>query len=154
MKPNELLRVIMRFGPDGFLGDYVVHCHMLEHEDNEMMRQFTVVPPGWVKPAVASARAEPARQIEPAFTTSLGWPRTEGARAVVEYTLAEPTDVTLAVFDVAGRRVANLSDGVQGTGVHRAFFKLQHVARGIYFVRMRAGQNLFIRRMPILGSAN
>ena len=41
VKPHELLRVIMRFGPDGFLGDYVFHCHMLEHEDNDMMRQFT-----------------------------------------------------------------------------------------------------------------
>jgi len=283
VKPNELLRVIMRFGPDGFLGDYVFHCHMLEHEDNEMMRQFTVVPPRGPKPAVASARAEPSRlwppdlsmvpvkitgvsdssgapvsvhvtrvtQDEPishrggddacfdarvvdgqlylrrerrdggngrvyrvsftavardggaadgtvlvgvpgragvrlvvndgqaynsfetcsersgpmelatkdprgtgnAFTTSLGRPRTEGVRAVVVYTLAEPGEVTLAIFDVAGRRVAGLADGVQGTGVHQAFLKLQHVARGIYFVRMRAEGRVFIRRMPILSTA-
>ena len=24
-------------------GDYVWHCHILSHEDNEMMRPFTVV---------------------------------------------------------------------------------------------------------------
>jgi spore coat protein A len=288
VKPNELLRVIMRFGPDGFLGDYVVHCHMLEHEDNEMMRQFTVVPPRGPKPAVASARAEPSRlwppdlsmvpvkitgvsdsagapasvhvtrvtQDEPishanamnhdgdgacfdanvvdgqlylrrerqdggngrvyrvsftavtrdggtadgtvlvgvpgktgvrlvvndgqaynsletcsersghmematkdprgtenAFTTSLGRPRTEGGRAMVEYTLAEPGEVTLAIFDVAGRRVASLADGVQGTGVHQAFFELQHMAHGIYFVRMRAGGRVFVRVIPILRRA-
>lgn len=304
VKPNELLRVIMRFGPDGFLGDYVVHCHMLEHEDNEMMRQFTVVPPKGPKPTVATARAEPSRlwppdlsmvpvkitgvsdsagapasvhvthvtQDEPvshrasgrataaasapgsdaaatnhdaddacvdakvvegqlylrrerqdggngrvyrvsftavardggaadgtvlvkvpgsagvrlvvndgqaynslegcpeesshvamaakgprgagqAFTTSLGWPRVEGGRAMVEYTLAEPGEVTLAVFDVAGRRVAGLSDGVQGTGVHRAYLALRHVAHGIYFVRMRVGGRVFVRRMPILSTA-
>jgi spore coat protein A len=152
VKPNELLRVIMRFGPDGFLGDYVFHCHMLEHEDNEMMRRFTVVPPGGPRPALASARAAPAPL--PAFTTSLGWPRVEGARAVLEYTLAKPGQVTLAIFDVAGRRVASLVDGVQETGAHRALFKLQHVARGIYFVRMSAGEKVFIRRMPILGTAN
>lgn len=304
VKPNELLRVIMRFGPDGFLGDYVFHCHMLEHEDNEMMRQFTVVPPRGPKPTVATARAEPSRlwppdlsmvpvkitgvsdstgapvtvhvtgvsQDEPvsrratggaaaaasmsgssamavkhdgddacfdakvvdgqlylrrerqdggngrvyrvsftavtrdggtadgavlvgvpvkagvrlvvndgqaynslegcagrsgamdmatngqpgtgkAFTTSMGWPRFEGERAILEYTLATPGVVTLEVFDVAGRRVASLAEGVRGTGVHRAFIELQHTAHGIYFVRMRAGERVFVRRMPVLRTA-
>jgi hypothetical protein len=88
-----------------------------------------------------------------AFTTSLGWPRVQGVRAMVEYTLAEPGEVTLAIFDVAGRRVASLADAVQGTGVHRAFFKLEHMAHGIYFVRMRAGGKFFVRRMPILKTA-
>jgi spore coat protein A len=301
VKPHELLRVIMRFGPDGYLGDFVFHCHMLEHEDNDMMRQFTVVPPKGPKPSVAAARAEPSRlwppdlsmvpvnisgvsdstgaavavhvtgvtQDEPisrraprgstamasmstdgamdmegddacfdakvvdgrlylrrerqeggngrvyrvsftamsrdggtadgavlvtvpgkagaaravndgqiynsregcpgdghmdmamkdprgglAFTTSLALPHLEAGRATVEYTLAQPGEVTLAVFDVAGRRVANLADGVQGAGVHSASLMLQHVARGIYFVRMRAGGRVFTRRMPILTMAN
>ena len=304
VKPNELLRVIMRFGPDGFLGDYVFHCHMLEHEDNEMMRQFTVVPPRGPKPAVATARAEPSRlwppdlsmapvnitgvsdsagapvtvhvtgvtQDEPishrasggataaasksglraigmnhdgddgcsdakvvggqlylrrerqdggngrvyrvsftavtrdggaadgallvgvpgragvrlvvndgqaynsldgcaersarmdmaangqasaghVFTTSLGWPRFEGVRAILDYTLAEPGEVSLAIFDVAGRRVASLAEGVQGTGEHHTYFKLPHMAHGIYFVRMRAGGRVFVRRMPVLRTA-
>jgi spore coat protein A, manganese oxidase len=33
--------IIARFGP--FTGRYVWHCHMLEHEDYEMMRPFEVV---------------------------------------------------------------------------------------------------------------
>jgi len=39
--PNEILRVIARF--DDYKGRYPYHCHMLEHEDNEMMRQFETV---------------------------------------------------------------------------------------------------------------
>ena len=35
-------RVIARF--DGFTGTYPYHCHILEHEDHEMMRQFEVMP--------------------------------------------------------------------------------------------------------------
>jgi spore coat protein A, manganese oxidase len=35
-------RIIVRF--EGFAGRYVWHCHILEHEDNEMMRPFDVVP--------------------------------------------------------------------------------------------------------------
>jgi hypothetical protein len=28
---------------DGYAGRYVFHCHMLEHEDNDMMRPYEVV---------------------------------------------------------------------------------------------------------------
>jgi cysteine-rich repeat protein len=44
--PNEIVRVIMRFlnpiDPAGatFTGLFPYHCHILEHEDHEMMRQF------------------------------------------------------------------------------------------------------------------
>jgi spore coat protein A len=42
-----LTRVIARFGP--YTGTYMYHCHILEHEDMEMMRPFLVVPPGYHK---------------------------------------------------------------------------------------------------------
>ncbi|WP_404347388.1 multicopper oxidase [Sutcliffiella horikoshii] len=39
--PNEVTRIIMQFGP--YSGLYVWHCHMLEHEDYEMMRPYIVI---------------------------------------------------------------------------------------------------------------
>jgi spore coat protein A, manganese oxidase len=39
--PGMITRIIIRF--EGFTGRYVWHCHILEHEDNEMMRPFDVV---------------------------------------------------------------------------------------------------------------
>lgn len=39
--PGEMMRVRMRFGT---AGQYMWHCHLLEHEDNEMMRPFRVGP--------------------------------------------------------------------------------------------------------------
>lgn len=41
MNGFEITRVIAHF--TGFTGRYPVHCHVLEHEDHEMMRQFEVV---------------------------------------------------------------------------------------------------------------
>jgi len=41
--PYEITRVIARF--DGYTGVYPYHCHILEHEDNDMMRRFEVLPP-------------------------------------------------------------------------------------------------------------
>jgi spore coat protein A len=39
--PMTITRIIVTF--EGFAGRYVWHCHMLEHEDNEMMRPYEVV---------------------------------------------------------------------------------------------------------------
>lgn len=40
---GQITRIIMRFAP--YDGDYVWHCHILEHEDYEMMRPYKVTPP-------------------------------------------------------------------------------------------------------------
>lgn len=39
--PGFITRIMMKFGP--FTGRYVYHCHILEHEDYDMMRPFEVV---------------------------------------------------------------------------------------------------------------
>jgi spore coat protein A len=46
--PQMVNRIIMRFAP--FPGYYVYHCHILEHEDMDMMRPFQVVDPVKTKP--------------------------------------------------------------------------------------------------------
>ena len=40
--PMTVTRIIVKF--EGYPGKYVWHCHMLEHEDNEMMRPYLVMP--------------------------------------------------------------------------------------------------------------
>jgi spore coat protein A, manganese oxidase len=39
--PGEVTRIIVPF--KGFVGRYVWHCHILEHEDNDMMRPYEVI---------------------------------------------------------------------------------------------------------------
>ena len=52
--PGEVTRLLVPFGPNAagglplaigrsFLGTYVWHCHILEHEDNDMMQRYTIV---------------------------------------------------------------------------------------------------------------
>lgn len=41
--PGQMVGVAMKFGP--YCGHYMVHCHILEHEDHDMMRPFVVVEP-------------------------------------------------------------------------------------------------------------
>lgn len=43
MNPETVTRIIARF--QGYNGRYVWHCHILEHEDNDMMRPYQVTKP-------------------------------------------------------------------------------------------------------------
>jgi len=40
--PGATTRIIVKF--EGYTGRYVWHCHILEHEDNEMMRPYEILP--------------------------------------------------------------------------------------------------------------
>ena len=39
---HEVVDILVRF--DTFAGRYMYHCHILEHEDHDMMRPFVVMP--------------------------------------------------------------------------------------------------------------
>jgi spore coat protein A len=41
VNPRDVLTILVRF--EGYDGRYVFHCHMAEHEDNDMMRPFEVI---------------------------------------------------------------------------------------------------------------
>ncbi|HEY1647017.1 MAG TPA: multicopper oxidase [Terracidiphilus sp.] len=41
VNPHEVLTILVPF--EGYTGRYVYHCHMVEHEDNDMMRPFEVI---------------------------------------------------------------------------------------------------------------
>ena len=54
--PGQVTRVVMRFPK---AGQFVWHCHIVEHEDNEMMRPYAVgTPPSPAGPVIKSAQED------------------------------------------------------------------------------------------------
>ena len=43
VNPNEIVEIAVRFTT--YAGRYMYHCHILEHEDRDMMRPFVTMPP-------------------------------------------------------------------------------------------------------------
>jgi uncharacterized membrane protein len=61
-------------------------------------------------------------------------------RVTFVYTLPANSDASIAVYDIAGRRVADLLDHVtQVAGAHEVSWSTAQVARGVYFFRLTAG---------------
>lgn len=71
------------------------------------------------------------------------YPNPFNPATVVRFTLHEPMDVTVAVYDALGREVAVLLRGPQVDGVHSIQWNGRdqagiHVASGVYFIRLSA----------------
>lgn len=67
----------------------------------------------------------------------------------IQYVLAEPTDVTLEVFDIVGRTVATLVSGRQAAGEQSVPFVASGLSSGVYLYRLEAGQEVQTGRMVI-----
>jgi len=69
---------------------------------------------------------------------------------VFQFDLQMAGEVKLAVYNVAGRIVANLIDGTLRQGHHEVTFDGSDLASGIYFVKFEAGEMIQIRKMVLI----
>jgi hypothetical protein len=74
---------------------------------------------------------------------------TRGA-AVIPFDLAERGPVTLAVYDLLGRRLVVLVDGVRDGGRYEAALDGASLPSGVYLVRLTAGGETRTRRVTLL----
>ncbi len=70
--------------------------------------------------------------------------------AEIGFDLPRPCVVSLEVFDVRGRRVADLMEGVQSPGRRSSRWSLRGRPAGMYFVRLRAGGETLTRSLTIV----
>jgi hypothetical protein len=65
----------------------------------------------------------------------------------ISVTLPESVPVSLAVYDVLGRQVAVLMDGVPAAGTHNLTFDASALTPGVYLLRLDAGGLILTERM-------
>ena len=68
----------------------------------------------------------------------------------VRYALAAATPVDLGVYDVMGRQVGAIEDGIRAPGSHEASWNLGSLDSGIYFVKLRTKGAAFTRRVVVI----
>jgi len=75
--------------------------------------------------------------------------------ALIRYSLATETHVTLRLFDLAGRNVAVLINAVQRAGqysvplISHSAFRTPHLSSGVYFLKMSAGDYRATRKLIV-----
>jgi len=81
---------------------------------------------------------------------SQNYPNPFNPTTVIRYYLPEDSHVTLRVFDVNGRVVASLVDGMRSEGINEAVLNAGELQSGVYFYRLSAGDVVKTKKMIIL----
>jgi len=80
--------------------------------------------------------------LSSAVPTSLdlrAWQPT-GSASTLEFMLPYESDVSLAIFDISGRRIAMLDHSRRSAGTHQVSWNTTGVTRGVYFARLLVGR--------------
>jgi hypothetical protein len=145
--PGQVTRIKATFDKPG---RYVWHCHILSHEDHEMMRVLNVGPeisaPNAPK-AMAKTKAGTISTAAPlTFALDQNFPNPFNPSTQIRFQLPNAERVQLKVYDWLGRAVRTLVNGVSfDSGMHQVTWdgknnRGQMVSSGIYICRIKAGR--------------
>jgi hypothetical protein len=85
-----------------------------------------------------------------AFELGNAYPNPFNPGTTLGFRLAETGLANLSVFDLAGRTVATLVDGLTGAGEHEVRFDAAGLPSGVYFYTLVSGGQRETRRMVLL----
>jgi spore coat protein A len=141
MLPGEVTRVIARFDLEG---RYVWHCHILSHEDHEMMRPFYV----GTMPLPKESGDVIAGVTD--FSLDQNYPNPFNPSTTINFTTPQDAQVTLKIFDVLGKEVGTLINQVVPSGNHEVQFDATGIPSGVYFYTLTAGNFVESKKMMLM----
>jgi FtsP/CotA-like multicopper oxidase with cupredoxin domain len=155
--PGEVTSVIVRFAPQDddpdFAFDataepgYVWHCHILEHEDNEMMRPLRLLP---AAAAIAAKNLQENGVLPEGFGLEQNQPNPFNPSTQISFSLPVTTHVSLEVFNFLGQCVATLADGRYATGRHTVAWDASNQASGVYLYRLNTELGSKTKKLVLL----
>ena len=105
-----------------------------------------------VQPGVAGIVSESAAlaAVPEAFMLHQNYPNPFNPQTTISYDLPEQAHVTLTVYDVTGKIVARLTDGLQDAGTHVRIWEAGLNPSGIYYCVLQSGSFKQIRQMLLM----
>jgi len=94
--------------------------------------------------AIAHNKSKIDDQLPQCYRLEQNYPNPFNPTTTISYALPEPSDVTLTVYDITGRRITTLTDHHQAAGFHGFQWSgmddnSKPVSTGLYFCRLQAG---------------
>ena len=103
-----------------------------------------------LQPDTASLHPAALPGPDPVLGFAQNYPNPFSGSTTIRYSLPQPRNVRLAVYDLLGRQRALLVDERQQAGVHRVVFEAGGVPPGVYVARFDIGFYRFTRKMLVV----
>jgi hypothetical protein len=91
----------------------------------------------------------PERAVPAAFNLAQNRPNPVKTATKIRFSCRVSAKVKLAVYDLAGRRVATLADKIYPPGVYEVEWRPQNVAPGVYLYTLEAVNERFVKAMVV-----
>ncbi|MCB0284654.1 MAG: multicopper oxidase domain-containing protein [Calditrichaeota bacterium] len=143
--PGQVTRIKMKFDKPG---RYVWHCHILSHEDHEMMRVLHVGAGAETTMVMSKdqlAQTETATYGPKTFALEQNYPNPFNPSTNIVFQLPQESKVKLTVYDIRGREVRTLiNNSSYSAGRHSVVWDAKNkfgrsVSSGTYIYRIKAG---------------
>lgn len=134
---------------------YVWHCHIIDHEDNEMMRPYHVLPSPERSSSLsvksAGVKEDPSQVTELNNSASLeqNYPNPFSGETIIQFRLPESSHVKLVLFDQMGQLVEVLIDGEAPEGVNTVKLNSDNLKPGIYFYQLNTGKFTGLKKIIV-----
>jgi len=112
---------------------------------------FMSLPPTFAEENVDTISSTDKTQERPlSFQLLQNYPNPFNGQTTIAFTLPSADRVTLRIFDVRGREVATLVDGLMDSGSHQITWNSAGAASGVYFYQIQSGEFQAVRKMSLV----
>ena len=145
MFPGEVTRVIARFDIEGL---YVWHCHILSHEDHEMMRPYYVgeMEQNGVHNStrIKSAVEELEKRVQLQTV-----PNPFRDQFTIRFNLPKSSMVTINIYDSKGALVKKVQNRTMNKGEQQINVDGLEWTKGLYFCELIINNQRIVRKMVL-----
>jgi hypothetical protein len=105
---------------------------------------------GWARFDAATSVKESGSDIPVKFELSQNFPNPFNPSTKINFSVAEPGNVKLSVYNVLGQQVAELVNGYRSAGSFVADFNASRLSSGMYIYTLESGAVKITRKMSLL----
>ena len=128
VNPNETVQTLVKF--NDYSGIYLLHCHNLEHEDDGMMLNIQID---------SATKVEDENSSPDTFELYQNYPNPFNPSTNISYKLNKAgQNVQISIYDINGKLVENLFNGVQSEGAHKISWNASGYTSGTYYCKLAA----------------
>lgn len=92
----------------------------------------------------------PGNELPQQVTLDQNYPNPFNPATIISFNLPQQTDIRLEIFDMAGRQVATLAEGIMQAGIHTINFDASHLSSGIYMYTLLADGISITKKLTLI----
>jgi len=106
--------------------------------------------PSWYIPDIDAVETELGATMPSDFSLAQNYPNPFNLTTTIKFSVPKTSKVILSVYDVLGKQVAILENGIKTAGTYSATFNGVNLTSGIYFYRLATENGVITKKFTLV----